>query len=229
MDEADQEHDLSEKIRGVLRRFRFRTLNQGLIGEMSETLNRELASFLGQDRTIRLSQDAGRIVVAIEENASSGPSPEAQGAPRADVGDSPEPPAQPKARILVVEDDPIFNDMVVKVVRRSGYEAIAAHTGEQALSLLREWNGRIDWLLTDIRLPGEVDGWVVSSEFSLKHPLRPVVYVSGVEEDSSTRRVAGSIFLKKPVQVPELMATFHHLNAAYQANLRQFTSRDAPE
>jgi CheY-like chemotaxis protein len=119
--------------------------------------------------------------------------------------------------------------MVVKVVRRSGYEALSAHDGEQALALLQEWDGRIDWLLTDIRLPGPVDGWVVSSEFSLKHPLRPVIYVSGVEEDSSSRRVAGSVFLKKPVQVPELMATFQNLSATYQANLRNFGAGASPE
>src|SRR5687767_11596629 len=90
-------------------------------------------------------------------------------------------------RILVVEDDENLHSLIVRVVRRSGCDAVSAYSGEQALLLLREPGEHIDWLLTDIRLSGAIDGWVVGSEFSLAHPLRPVIYMSGVEEDSHSR------------------------------------------
>ena len=116
------------------------------------------------------------------------------------------------ARILVVEDDPIFHDLVVRVVRRSGHEAVSAHTGEEALSILRNPGEHIDWLLTDIRLPGLTDGWVVGSEFALSHPLQSVIYMSGVERDSCSRRVANSTFLQKPMNVSDLASTFRALS-----------------
>ena len=111
------------------------------------------------------------------------------------------------ARVLVVEDDRDLHDLVVRIVRRAGHEAVSAHTGEEALRILRDPDEHVDRLLTDIRLPGVIDGWVVGSEFTLRYPLQPVIYMSGIEEDSSSRRAATSIFLRKPVNVSDLLAT----------------------
>jgi CheY-like chemotaxis protein len=118
-------------------------------------------------------------------------------------------------RILVVEDDTLLRELYQKALRRAGYEVLTAATGETALSLLREWGERIDWLFTDVRLPGQINGWAVGSEFSLNHPLRPVVYGSGYEP-VATRQVANSVFLRKPVNLGELVAAFRGLSAAYQ-------------
>ncbi|HEX5867302.1 MAG TPA: response regulator [Beijerinckiaceae bacterium] len=121
-------------------------------------------------------------------------------------------------RILVVEDDVVLRDMVVKGLQKSGYDVLSAETGEQALALLREWGGRIDWLFVDIRLPGVIDGWVVGSEFTLNHPLRPVIYASAYAPDFS-RQVAGSVFMRKPVRVKEIVATFQELTARFATQM----------
>ena len=118
-------------------------------------------------------------------------------------------PATP--RILVVEDDENLHSLIVKVVRKSDCEAVSAYSGEAALQILRDPAQQIDWLLTDIRLGGAVDGWVVGSEFSLAHPLKPIIFMSGAEEDSAARTAVNSIFLKKPVDVHELLGTFRKL------------------
>ncbi len=131
------------------------------------------------------------------------------------LADADERAAASETRILVVEDDTLLRELYRRALRRAGYQVLTAATGEQALGLLREWGDRIDWLFTDVRLPGRVDGWVVGSEFSLNHPLRPVVYGSGYEPEA-TRQVANSIFLRKPVNLGELVASFRGLNAAYQ-------------
>jgi len=77
--------------------------------------------------------------------------------------------------------------------------------------VLREQGRRIDWLMTDIRLPGAIDGWVVGSEFTLTHPLRPVIYISGVEPDVMGKRATTSVFLQKPVTPKDLVATLNRL------------------
>jgi DNA-binding response OmpR family regulator len=117
-------------------------------------------------------------------------------------------------RVLIVEDDIVQSDLLTKVARRSGCEAVCAYRGEQALSILREAGDEIDAVLTDIRLPGIVDGWVVGAEFTLHHPLRPVIYISGIEEDSGFRRSVGSVFLQKPVNVADLSARFRELTGS---------------
>jgi DNA-binding NtrC family response regulator len=116
-------------------------------------------------------------------------------------------------RVLIVEDDENLHALIVKVVRRSGCETVSAYSGEQALLILRNPGEHIDWLLTDIRLSGAIDGWVVGSEFSLAHPLRPAIYMSGVEKDSLSRTAVNSIFLQKPVDVHQLLETFRRLTA----------------
>jgi CheY-like chemotaxis protein len=99
--------------------------------------------------------------------------------------------------ILVVEDEPITQEIVVRYLERAGYSVIAASCGEDALQVLREEGGAIDWLLTDIHLPGVIDGWVVGAEFHLSYPLRPVIYTSAFSPGASPC-LAGGVYLPKP-------------------------------
>jgi DNA-binding response OmpR family regulator len=115
----------------------------------------------------------------------------------------------PRTRLLVVEDDRDLNEFIGRAARERGCKVTSAYTGEDALEVLRE--SSIDWLLTDIRLPGSISGWLVGSEFGLSHPLRPVIYISGVEPDSSQRRVGNSLFLYKPVETADLIILFERL------------------
>jgi CheY-like chemotaxis protein len=115
------------------------------------------------------------------------------------------------ACILVVEDDPVHHKLIVDVIRSSGHTSVSAFTGEEALQILREQGDAVDSLITDIRLPGDIDGWLVGSEFALGRPLRPVVYISGVEGDLQTRRASNSIFLNKPLDVKALVAALQRL------------------
>jgi DNA-binding NtrC family response regulator len=114
-------------------------------------------------------------------------------------------------RLLIVEDDMALHALIARLARRQGFEVQSAYTGEHALSVLRQSQGTVDWRLADIRLPGLISGWVVGSEFSLTHPLRPVIYMSGVEEDD-WRRPVGSLFLEKPVDVYDLLSSFQQMS-----------------
>jgi two-component system, OmpR family, response regulator len=123
------------------------------------------------------------------------------------------------ARVLVVEDDPKQHDLIVHVIRRAGHEPISAFTGEQALSILRAEGQHIDWLITDIRLPGTIDGWIVGSEFALSRPLSPIVYISGIEADFGARRASNSVFLAKPIDPRDLVEIFGRLQDAAKLTL----------
>jgi DNA-binding response OmpR family regulator len=65
-------------------------------------------------------------------------------------------------RILVVEDDPLIREFVVEALREEGFDVIHAADGEHALA----WYGRqaADVLVTDVKLPGKVDGWQIASD-----------------------------------------------------------------
>lgn len=89
---------------------------------------------------------------------------------------------------------------------------LEAETGEAALELLRLYDGVIDWLFTDIRLPGAIDGWHVAFEYRFHHPMRPVVYTTGYAPDED-RRVENSVMLRKPYRLAQAVAAFENLRA----------------
>src|SRR5256885_10031251 len=57
-----------------------------------------------------------------------------------------------RKHILVVEDHPDERELLTHILRRSGYNAKAAESGEGALTLLQKY--RFDLVLADLNLPG---------------------------------------------------------------------------
>jgi two-component system, OmpR family, response regulator len=99
--------------------------------------------------------------------------------------------------ILLVEDEPLTQEVTTHYLQHAGFTVHCAATGEEALAILRQEGGAIDWLLTDINLPGSIDGWIVGAEFHLSHPLRPVVYTSAFAPHQQAHP-AGGVFVSKP-------------------------------
>ena len=60
--------------------------------------------------------------------------------------------------VLFVEDEPLVRESVIPELEDAGFEVITAENGDDASCILREI-GRIDLLLTDIRMPGRINGW----------------------------------------------------------------------
>lgn len=108
-------------------------------------------------------------------------------------------------QVLVVEDNYLLLDMLTGVCEREGAQVIAASSGEAALSTIRQKGERIDWLLTDINLPGLIDGWTVADAFRTVNPGRPVIY-SSTAGRIDRRSVPGSIFLRKPFRMHDVVA-----------------------
>lgn len=98
-------------------------------------------------------------------------------------------------RILVVEDDPLVREFVVDALREAGFFVIHAADGEEALA----WCGRraADVLVTDIRLPGKIDGWQIAERCREHNPRLPVIYATGFSP-VPPRPVADSLLLQKP-------------------------------
>jgi two-component system OmpR family response regulator len=132
--------------------------------------------------------------------------------------------------ILIVEDDPITRAIVVRYFETAGLRVHQAESGEEALAVLRARGRAIDWLFTDIILPGEISGWIVGAEFNLNHPLRPVIYATATAE-RGREQAAGSVFIQKPYSPKDVFAVFTDLEtrAAAMADIfRPFYDRTGP-
>jgi CheY-like chemotaxis protein len=126
---------------------------------------------------------------------------------------SPENDANPSAlTILLAEDDPFLREMIGAGLRAHGCLVVEAETGDHALPLLRA--GGIDVLLTDISMPGSLDGWSLAEQARLIDPRIVVIYSSSAPRDAE-RQVSGSLYLRKPYRPSAVIAA-----------IRRLTSRD---
>lgn len=111
--------------------------------------------------------------------------------------------------VLVVEDDWLVRESIVTDLQQEGWAVLEVATGAGALKALREVV-KIDLLITDIQLADALTGWDVAEALRTSHPESPVIYASG-NPANNHRRVAGSVFLSKPLAVSELTATCRKL------------------
>ncbi len=108
-----------------------------------------------------------------------------------------------KPRVLIVEDADLLLEVTIAAFGDAGYETVSASDGEQALALL---NGPtpIDLLLTDIRLPGSIDGWDIAERAREARPSLPVIYVTGYD-NKAPRPVENSLLFLKPCSSMKLL------------------------
>lgn len=118
--------------------------------------------------------------------------------------------------VLIVEDNYLLLEMLTSLCEQEGMVVLAASSGEAALTMLRDGRTAIDWLLTDINLPGLIDGWEVAAAYRERHPRRPVVYASTAARQEQ-RSVPGSLYVRKPFQIRDIVALARMMAAADEA------------
>lgn len=102
-----------------------------------------------------------------------------------------------KTTILVVDDELLVRAMFGDALRDEGYVVIEAVNADEALAILRS-SIRVEVVLTDLRMPGSMDGagfvHLVRAEF----PLLKVLMLAGQLPDIATCELLDG-YLSKPV------------------------------
>jgi CheY-like chemotaxis protein len=112
--------------------------------------------------------------------------------------------------VLVVEDEPLLNELMADELKTLGFTVLRASSGEEALHLI-EGETPVDVLFTDIRLPGSLDGWDVAERFRRKNPSGPVIYTTGYS-GTPVRRVSQSAFMAKPYRPAAIVKEIRRLS-----------------
>jgi two-component system cell cycle sensor histidine kinase/response regulator CckA len=134
--------------------------------------------------------------------------------PRADA----EPEAKEPARniavpsgtetILLVEDEPLVRAVARAFLEGLGYQVVEAASGADALRLSREFQGRIDLLLTDVVMP-QMSGRDLALQLARERPEMRALYTSGHTENVISHHGVlneGISFLEKPFTQESLAA-----------------------
>ena len=109
--------------------------------------------------------------------------------------------------VLVVEDETAVRGLVRRALESQGYTVLAVGSGDEALTLLEEADALVDLLLTDVVLPGSLQGNELASAARVFRPRLPVLYMSGYTFDAivhSGRVDEGVNYIEKPFRPEEL-------------------------
>ena len=116
--------------------------------------------------------------------------------------------------ILVVEDEGDIREVLVEAISAAGYAIVEAATADAAVDLLGLTGLRL--VVTDINLPGRLDGIDLAMAARHAHPDIPVLFISGRPWLLADARKLGdpSGFLQKPFGLADLMGDVERLAGA---------------
>ncbi|MBU6409622.1 MAG: PAS domain S-box protein, partial [Verrucomicrobia bacterium] len=85
--------------------------------------------------------------------------------------------------ILVVEDEKPVRELVARVLEKHGYEVFHASSAEEALQIWDEHRDVVQLLLTDLIMPGSMNGRELAEKLWQQRPGLKVVFTSGYSAD----------------------------------------------
>jgi CheY-like chemotaxis protein len=122
------------------------------------------------------------------------------------TADEEDPIAGGSETILVVEDDGLVRTHVISMLQSLGYQVLQAEDGPEALRILNQ-TSHIQLLLTDIVMPGGMNGRELAELARALRPELSVLYTSGYTENALLRHgrlEAGVALLSKPYTPQDL-------------------------
>ncbi len=125
-----------------------------------------------------------------------------------------------KAKILIVDDDPLLRRLLVDSLSVLGYMPTAASDGAEALALLREHaDSQFDLLITDIKMPN-MDGLALLKRIRRAYPLLSVLFITGFVSEETMAAASPDGYLSKPFTMSHLAELIENALAAKRSGHR---------
>lgn len=107
---------------------------------------------------------------------------------------------------LVVDDEPAIRAYLRAILEREQIHCLEAESAVQALRIVESFEGRLDLIVTDIKMPGEMDGIDLAHSIGASYPAITVILISGYADERSMKKAA-SVFklIRKPFAVDSVL------------------------
>ena len=107
--------------------------------------------------------------------------------------------------VLVVDDEEAVRRLASRMLTWSGYQALEARHGREALATIEQHAGPIHLVLTDIKMPG-MNGRELGREIERRWPDKRILYMSGFASEVFQGGLLepGAPFLAKPFTQEDL-------------------------
>jgi|GEM_PF-535227 len=110
--------------------------------------------------------------------------------------------------ILLVEDELSLRKIAQVILEQQGYRVLEAESGAEALKIWMESNRDIRLLITDVVMPGSINGRDLARQLQAEKPELQVIYISGYDTEMHGEGLPLKQypnFLKKPLVIPVLL------------------------
>ena len=108
--------------------------------------------------------------------------------------------------VLIIDDEPTIRMLVAEVLEDNGYKAVEASDGAAGLHILQS-SAKIDLLITDVGLPGGLNGRQVADAARLRRPQLKVLFITGYAENAALGKgqlSPGMHVMLKPFEMDQL-------------------------
>jgi CheY-like chemotaxis protein len=112
-------------------------------------------------------------------------------------------------RVLVAEDEPAVRRIVLQILESAKISVVEASSGDHALALFEQDPSAFDLILTDVVMPGNLQGPELVREIRKRSATMPVIYMSGYPHEANVHGNgirASDMTLMKPVSRSTLLA-----------------------
>ena len=110
--------------------------------------------------------------------------------------------------VLVVDDEPLQQDLACQFLERMGYRAASVSSGEQAVEYVK--TRKVDLIVLDMVMPAGMNGRQVYEKIIEIHPGQKAIICSGyamTDEVEKTQQLGAGSFIKKPYTIKVLAKT----------------------
>ena len=120
----------------------------------------------------------------------------------------------PPTRLLLVEDEFLIRLTLSEALTDAGYDVAEAADADEALRLVDVPNLPVGLLLTDIQLPGPLDGHALAARIRDRLPGLPGIFMTGRPAPPGAGRPRRAVVLAKPYLPSEVCAAVGKMLAA---------------
>ncbi|CAI8906550.1 response regulator [Pseudomonas sp. IT-P171] len=111
----------------------------------------------------------------------------------------------PGGLILVVEDDPLILEFLCEILQEEGFVVEPQVSADAAANYLEQHADEVRLLLTDITMPGKLNGADLANLFGDRWPDKPIMIMSGFETPESSGVRHQVSFIQKPWALGQLL------------------------
>ena len=107
--------------------------------------------------------------------------------------------------ILIVEDEFLISEYLRGILEGEGYSVVATFDADEAIAVL-ETDREIEVVITDINMPGSMDGLRLAAAIRDRWPPIHLIVVTGLAHPLNSELPFGSLFVPKPYSPDEILS-----------------------